>query len=189
MCVQLLTTALSAGANIYGATQSPTGNAAQDTATAGNIQALASGADALGDLAMGSARARMARSQAAGERAMGEQRASRIRRQGAMQIAEGRSQVVGSGVKLTSSSALEAERSLVQAIEQDAGVAILTGQGRANSLQAAGDQYQLAGLNSAISGGADAFGKWRRSRPMPQTRSVQYNPVGDGFVTDPQAGP
>lgn len=190
MCVPLLSAALSAGANIYGATADTTGmTGAETTAMAGNVQAIAGAADAIGNLAMAQTRARLARMEAAGEAATGAQRADRIRRQGRLAVGEARAAAVGSGVKLTGDSVMEAERELMRRAEQDAGVAILTGANRARSLNMSADYMEQAGTASLLASGAEAFGNWRRTRPMPVTTRRPYNPGGDGFVSDPYAGP
>lgn len=190
MCVQLLATALGTGASVAGALSSPTGNPAADRRTAGNLEAAATAADTLGALAMSSTRARLARAEARGERATAAQRASRIRRQGDFQMGENRAQVGAMGVRLTSDSILEAERSLDRAISTDAAIALANGENRAAGLSMQAAFTEAAGLNTLLAGAADAAGRWRRSRSaVTQQRAPQFNPVGDGFTSDPYAGP
>lgn len=189
MCIQLLATALGAGAAVAGATQTPSGDAASDRSTAGTIDAAATAADALGSVAMSAARARLAQAEARGERAAARARAERIRRQGDIARAESRAQVGAMGVRLTSDSVLEAERSLERAISTDAAIALVNGETRAAGLQARAEYERTAAANTLIGGGADALGRWRRSRSAAQQASAQFNPVGDGFSSDPYAGP
>lgn len=190
MCVQLLATALGTGASIAGALTSPTGDPAADRSTAGNLEAAATAADALGALAMASTRARLARAEAQGERASAAQRAARVRRQGEFARGESRAQTGAMGVRLTSDSILEAERSLERAISTDAAIALATGETRAAGLNMQADYTQAAGMNTLLAGAAEAAGRWRRSRSaVTQQRAPQFNPVGDGFTSDPYAGP
>jgi hypothetical protein len=114
-------------------------------------------------------RARMLRAEAAGERASAAQRAERIRKAGARELGQSRAGAAASGVKLTSESVLEAERQLTQNVEQDALLTILSGNNRARVGELSADYVQAGAINSAISGMADGYGKWKRSRPMPAT--------------------
>lgn len=166
MCVQLLATALGA-AGAYSASQTGTATPADSAQTGATLQATAQGMTILGDLAAGATRARMARAEAAGERAAGVQRADRIRKAGARELGQSRSGAVASGVKLSSESVLEAERQLTTNVEQDAMMAILSGNNRARTSELSADYIQSATLNSALSGTAEAYGKWKRSRAMP----------------------
>lgn len=166
MCVQLLATAIGA-AGTYSAAQSGDATPQAQAQTGATMQATGMALGALGDLAAGTMRARMARADAAGDRAAGQQRADRIRKAGARELGQSRAGAVASGVKLSSESVLEAERSLRQNVEQDAMMAILTGNNRARSSEVSADFIEAGTLNSTISGLGEAYGKWKRSRPMP----------------------
>lgn len=149
MCTQLLSASMSA------ATAASTGQ---------SIQAAAGAVGALGDLAAGMTRARLARLDAEGERAVAEARARRIRAAGERELGRARSDAVAAGVSVRSESVLEAERQIGRGVEQDAGVALLTGESRANSLELAASGYRAAGLASFGDGLLDAASKWKRSR-------------------------
>lgn len=163
MCIPLVSTVISAGANVYGAMQQPTGNAAADLAQGQKLQLIGGIAEGFGDLAAAMARAQALKIDAASEVASAAQRASRIRRAGALAVGESRATVAGSGVKLTSDSALEAERELIRQIEQDAGVAILNGGNRARQLEMQADYLKSAGYASLIH---DTASNWRRTKPQ-----------------------
>lgn len=156
MCVQLANAAMAMGGDLAGAN-----GAIQQ---GGTMQALSGGLGALGDLAMGATRARAARADAAAERAAGQQRASRIRDAGAETLGAARAQLAASGVKVGAGSALDIERRIVRNVEQDAGVAILTGERRAQALDAQARYSQAAGINSALDGLGGAVDNWKRSR-------------------------
>ncbi len=154
-------TALASGASAATASTATPQQQAQQGAQA---QAIASGINTLGDLAMAATKARMLKADAAGERVAGERRADRIRKAGGKAVGELRSAAVASGVKLSSTSVLDAEEDLTRNVEQDAGIAILTGSNRARSTDLSAEMLQAGVINSTISGGFDAYGKWKRSR-------------------------
>lgn len=166
MCVQLLSTAL-AGAGAYYTGQPATGAAAMQNA--GYAQAAFTAADAIGDYAQAQTRARMMRADAAGARIEGEQRAKRIRKAGADAVSEARGKLTASGIALTSDSALEIERAIVRGSEQDAGVALLTGNNRAAGLELSGQLYRAAGQQGLVDGLLTAGSKWKRSRSIGRT--------------------
>lgn len=130
----------------------------------GTMQAIAGGANALGDLAAGVTRARMNRADAKAEIAAGAAKALRIRAAGERELGTARAQASASGVKVTSGSVLEAERAIVRGVEIDAGVAMLNAERRADSLRQSADYYQADGLNSAVDGLTGAVNKWRGTR-------------------------
>lgn len=149
MCTNLLATAGMAGSALE---------------VGGNLQLAASGLDSLASLASGVTKARMSRADATAEIATAEARAGRIRQAGAAELGQARGAASASGVSLSSGSVLQAERAIVQNVEQDAMSAILTGQNRAAGLRHSASMYQLAGANTAIDTLADGFGKWKRTR-------------------------
>lgn len=149
MCVNLSTLAMSAA----------------DTVSAGNkIQAFTGAVNALGDLAMGVTKQRMMNADARGARMQGEQRAKRIRAAGDQELGRARADAAGAGVSVGSDSVLAAERQIVRGSEQDAAIAILTGENQATSLELSGKMYRNAGVFSALDGMVGAADKWRRSK-------------------------
>lgn len=153
--------------------------------TGGALQAIGGGLNALGDLAAGVTRARMNRADARSEVAVGQAKANRIRAAGARELSTARGQATAAGVKLTSGSVLEVERQIVQNVEQDAGVAMLSADRRAHSLNTSADYYQMAGINSAADGLTSAANKWRGTRrakpaaPVLEFGQGNPNPRGD----------
>ncbi len=152
MCTSLLTTALSAPEMVE---------------AGGNLQAIGSGLDAIGDLAAGVTRARMARADARAEKAYGQAKAGRIREAGERELGQARGAASASGVKLTSGSVLEAERSITHNVEQDALSAIVTGRNRASALNASAGYYQRAGVMSAMDSIGTGLNAWKRTRRPP----------------------
>lgn len=152
MCTSLLNTALTAPETIE---------------AGGRMQAIGSGLNALGDLAAGVTRARMSRADARAEEALGQVRAGRIRTAGERELGEARAAASASGVKLSSGSVMEAERSIVRNVEQDALSAIVTGQNRAASLRASAGYYQQAGVLSALDEIGTGVNTWKRTRRPP----------------------
>lgn len=149
MCINLSTMAMSAAtAQEWGA----------------GLQAGASVARALGDLAAGSTRAAMLRADAAGVRAQGQAKARRIRTAGAQAVGESRAAAAASGVAVTGESVLDAERQAVRLSEQDAAMAILTGENQARGAEASADMYRSAGVQSALSELSTGASKWRLSK-------------------------
>lgn len=146
---------------------------------AGNVQAVAGGLDALGDLAGGVTRARMQRQDARSERAYGQSKAGRIRQAGEAELGAARASAAASGVKVGSGSVLMAEKQIVQNVEQDALSSILTGNNRAASLDESARYHQTAGFNSAADGLFELGRNWKRTR---------RGPTGGGGGYIPQAG-
>ena len=106
----------------------------------------------------------------------GQNKASRIRTAGKAEVSRSRGDAVGAGVSLNSGSALEAERQVVRNVEQDAGVAILTGEGRAMARETEGRMAMVNGMLGAIGGSATAFDKWKRAR----STAIGSIPLGGG---------
>lgn len=127
-------------------------------------QAGAAGLNALGSLASGVMRARAARVDAAATRAAGEAAARRTRRAGEVELSRARGDAVGAGVSLRSESVMDIERQIVRNVEQDAGVAIITGQSRARTLQAEGDAAFMNGALGALAGMGAAADRWKRAK-------------------------
>lgn len=135
------------------------------SAAGGLMQAGASGLAALGSLAQGSVKAAAARAEAAGYRASADSQARRIRSAATREVSRSRADVVGAGVSLSSGSALEAEREIVRASEQDAMLTILNGENQARVAEEAGRAEQLNSIIGALGSAGDAVDKWRRARP------------------------
>jgi len=111
-------------------------------------------------------------------------RAGRIRTAGKTEVSRSRSDAVGAGVSLNSGSVLQAERQIVQNVEQDAGVAILNGQSRARAFEAQGRGAMLNGALGALSGLSTAADKWKRT----QSSAIGNVPLGGGGGYIPMAG-
>lgn len=167
MCVTL--SLLSAG-------MAPGASPAAMAGAGGMAQAGAAGLGALSSLASGVVQSRAARADAEMARIDGQNKAARIRTAGRAEVSRSRSDAVGAGVSLNSGSVLQAERQVVQNVEQDAGVAILTGEGRAMARQAEGRTAMVNGMLGAISGSANAYDKWKRAR----STAVGNIPLGGG---------
>lgn len=153
--------------------------AASAVETGGTLQAIGSGANAIGDLAAGVTRARMSRADARAEKAMGQARADRIRTAGEAELSRARSGAVAGNVSLSSGSVLAAEQQVVTNVEQDALSEILTGNNRARSLNASARYYTQAGMNNASDGLLYGYNTWKRTRDKGQGG-------GGGYI--PQAG-
>lgn len=175
MCVPL--TILNAG-------MSPGATAGAQTAAGGVMQAGAAGLGALANLASGVVQSRAARADAVSATADGAMRASRIRTAGRTEVSRSRSDAVGAGVSLNSGSVLQAERQIVQNVEQDAGVAILTGQSRARAAEAQGRSAMLNGALGALGGIVTMADKWKRA----QSAAIGNVPLGGGGGYIPMAG-
>ena len=175
MCVSLslLTAGLDAGAT--GAQQEVGGLARQ---------AGAQGIAALGGLASGVMQSRAARTDADAASAEGRARAKRIRTAGQAEVGRSRVDAIGAGVSVNSGSALQAERQIVQNVEQDALSAIVTGDSRASAMRAQGRQAMINGSLGALSGMVTAADKWKRAR----SRSIGNVSLGGGGGYIPQAG-
>jgi len=126
-------------------------------------QAGAQGLVALGSLASGVMRSRAAAMDAAAATAEGQARARRIRQAGAAELGKARADAVGAGVSLASGSVLDAERQIVRNVEQDAGVAILTGQSRAAAARSDGREAMINGTLGALGALTMARDKWKRA--------------------------
>lgn len=126
-------------------------------------QSVASGVAALGSLASGVMQSRAARADAASATAEGRARARRIRTAGQAEVSRSRVDAIGAGVSVNSESALQAERQVVQNVEQDALSAIATGQSRARALRSQGSAAMLNGALGALAGIATASDKWKRA--------------------------
>ena len=167
MCVSLslMTAGMGAGAS-----------AAAQTAGGLAMQAGAQGAAALGSLASGVMQSRAARADAAASSAEGQARAKRIRAAGRVEVGRSRVDAIGAGVSVNSGSALEAERQIVQHVEQDALSAIVTGNSRANAMRAQGQQAMVNGVFGALSGMATATDKWKRAKGVGWAPAIQDSP-------------
>lgn len=149
----------------------------ENIAAGGQTQAIAMGINALGDLAYGSMRSRMSRADAAALRAAGQEKAARIRVAGQQELGRARAGAAGLNVSVSSGSVLEAERNIVRNVEQDAGVAILSGENRATAQEVAADYYQRGGVLQALDGMMGAASKWRRSQyATPQPAPYETGP-------------
>lgn len=170
--------------SLISAGMSPGAPAGAQEAGGGMLQAGAMGLGALGSLASGVISANAARADAAAARAVGQAKAGVIRRAGAREVGRSRSDAVGAGVSVNSGSALEAERQIVTNVEQDAGVAILTGESRARQAQAVGRNAMINGTLGALAGMTTAADKWKRAR----SAAIGNVPLGGGGGYVPIAG-
>lgn len=157
MCFQMSTMALSAP---------------QMMETGRTLQAVGSVARALGDLAAGSTRADMLKADAAGYRAVGEAKARRIREAGRLAVGESRAQAAASGVAVSGDSVLDAERAIVRRSEQDAAIAILTGENQARGAEISASMYRGAGMQSALSEIGAGASRWMLSKYAQDQMSI-----------------
>ena len=144
----------------------PAASAGEQTAYGLSMQGAAQGLGALSSLASGVIQSRAASADAAAATAEGQARARRIRTAGAAEVSRSRSDSAGTGLSVASGSSLEAERQIVRNVEQDAGVAILTGQSRAASLTNQGREAMLNGTLGALAGIYGAADKWKRAKAV-----------------------
>lgn len=136
-------------------------------------QASAQGLVALGSLASGVMQSRAARTDADAASAEGRARAKRIRTAGQAEVGRSRVDAIGAGVSVNSGSALEAERQIVQNVEQDALSSIVTGNSRASALRAQGQQAMVNGALDALSGMVTATDKWKRAKGVGWAPAIQ----------------
>lgn len=144
-------------------------NGAAMTELGGNLQAGAGLLNSISSLASGISAGKVGKANAAAQMALAQTEANSIRRAGGKELGAARAAAAASGVSVASGSVLEAERDIVRYSEQDAMMAIITGQSRASAAKAAGadaraKMFQDAG-ESLLSAGA----AWRRTR-----RKVPY---------------
>lgn len=146
--------------------------------------AAAQGVAALGSLASGVMQSRAARADAEAATADGQARARRIRTAGQAEVSRSRVDAIGAGVSVNSGSALQAERQIVQNVEQDALSAIATGASRASAARAQGQQAMLTGALSAFGSIYGAADKWKRAKGA----AIGSVPLGGGGGYVPLAG-
>lgn len=146
--------------------------------------AAAQGAVALGSLASGVMQSRAARADAEMATAEGRARAKRVRTAGQAEVSRSRVDAIGGGVSVNSGSVLQAERQIVQNVEQDALSAIATGNSRASAMRAQGQQAMLTGALNAFGSIYGAADKWKRAR----SAAVGNVPLGGGGGYVPLAG-
>lgn len=142
--------------------------------------AAAQGVAALGSLAAGVMQSRAARADAELATADGRARAKRIRTAGQAEVSRSRNDAVGAGVSLNSGSVLQAERQIVQNVEQDALSAIVTGNSRAGAARAQGQQAMISGALGAFGSIYGAADKWKRARNVgigPTIQTSNPDPV------------
>jgi hypothetical protein len=137
------------------------------TAAAGSMtQAAAGGLSALSSLAGGVMQSRAARTDAESARAAAAAKARRIRAAGERELGQARGDAVGAGVSVASGSVMEAERQIVRNVEQDAGLAIVSGNSQAAALETQGQAALINGALGAASNIAFAADRWKRARNL-----------------------
>jgi hypothetical protein len=96
--------------------------------------------------------------QAAVERSNAQAEADVIRRAGRKQRGETLAGIAASGVKIGEGSALDAEREVMESVERDAYLTILTGERRGSAYEREAEMKRRAGRDAARSANISAFG-------------------------------
>lgn len=136
----------------------------------GNLQAGAGLVQSISSLASGAAASRIAASDAAIERTAGASRAGAIRRAADQEAGSARAAAAASGVKVGSSSVMQAEGDIARYSEQDAISAILTGENRAAASLSQGRNARTAAFNGAAESLLEGGAAWRRTRRVKSFR-------------------
>ena len=126
--------------------------------------AALSAMNGISSLAGGIARNEQAKSLASIEQLAGNMRARAIRRAAVQETGSARAAAAASGVSVSSGSVMEAERDIARYSEQDAMVAVLTGDNRAATMRGNGRAALSGGVDQAAGSLLEAADTWRRTR-------------------------